>query len=260
MLFSMVDGNENKPDETEVSDAHASEGHVSDSHGDEAHEGPEPHDELKFGTTPNILTMIRIGFVPIVIGLMMKREHSWDIAAALVFGVASITDYFDGYLARTQKVVTIYGKLLDPLADKFLVVSSLVMLQELGRIHPIVVMLLICREIAITGLRALASAEGMIISASDGGKYKTVAQMFAIGFMISKPGVFGIPLYDIGLVLLYISLGLSLWSAKDYAVAFFVRVKEVRKERAERRKALRLAKRISKEVKKAAKEGREPPV
>ncbi len=212
-----------------------------------------PHDELTFGTTPNILTMIRIGFVPLVVGALFFRTHAWDVAAALLFTAASITDYFDGYIARTQKLETIYGKLLDPLADKFLVVSSLVMLQYLDRLHPVFVILLICRELAITGLRALASAEGVIIAASDGGKWKTVFQMVAIPFMMTQPGIWGIPMFAIGEVLLYLSLGLSLWSAKSYAVGFFRRLQELRKERAEQRKMRRSAKRISKAVKKAAK-------
>src|SRR6202012_5350410 len=113
-------------------------------------------DYLTFNTAPNLLTLLRILFVPIVVGLLFLRETKWDVLAAILFGVASITDYLDGYVARMQKRERGYGKLMDPLADKFLVVSALIMLQELGRIHPIVVMLLICRELAITGLRALA--------------------------------------------------------------------------------------------------------
>ena len=116
----------------------------------------EPHDEMTFTTAPNLLTLLRIAFVPVVVFMLFKKDPSWDIAAALCFAVASITDFFDGYLARVQKNVTVYGKLMDPLADKFLVVSALIMLQELQRIHPVVVILLICREIAVTGLRRFA--------------------------------------------------------------------------------------------------------
>src|SRR5262249_5340094 len=128
------------------------------------------HDEMTFTTTPNMLTLARIAFVPWVVFCLLMRTRQWEIIAAISFGVAAITDYFDGYLARVQKQVTIYGKLMDPLADKFLVVSSVVILQYLDRVHPIVVILLICREMAVTGLRALASAEGVIIGASQGAK------------------------------------------------------------------------------------------
>src|SRR6188768_2100810 len=109
-------------------------------------------DELRFNTTPNLLTLFRILMVPVVVGLLSMKDPRFDLAAAIVFAIASITDFFDGYIARLQKLETVYGKLMDPLADKFLVVSSLIMLQELGRIHPLVVILLICRELAITGL------------------------------------------------------------------------------------------------------------
>jgi CDP-diacylglycerol--glycerol-3-phosphate 3-phosphatidyltransferase len=200
-----------------------------------------PVDEMTFNTTPNILTLARIGFVPVVIGLLFLRTPTWDLVAALIFGVASITDYFDGYIARRQKLITVYGKLMDPLADKFLVVSALVMLQELGRIHPIVVMLLICREMAITGLRALASAEGVVIPASPSAKWKTATQMVAIPFLMVKQGVLGIPLYTIGNALIYISLTISLWSAKDYIVDFFKEIKEKRKRKIEDKKAAKQA-------------------
>jgi len=214
------------------------------------------HDELTFNTTPNWLTLIRIAFVPVVVGLLFVRTPGADLAAALAFTVASITDYFDGYLARTQKVVTLYGKLLDPLADKFLVVSALIMLQEMGRIHPVVVILLICRELAITGLRALASAEGVIIDASGGGKWKTGTQMVAIPLIMAwdqshRP--FGLPLYALGMVLLYISLAISLWSAKSYVVDFFKAIKEQRKLRQRERKHARDARRAARSARLAAK-------
>ncbi len=194
-----------------------------------------------------------MAFVPLVVALLFLRHPKTDLAAGIVFSIAAITDYFDGYLARTRKVVTVYGKLLDPLADKFLVAASLIGLQALGRIHPVVVMLLICREIAITGLRALASAEGVIIAASASAKWKTATQMVAIPFIMVKQGLFGIPLYPIGMALLYISLAISLWSAKDYIVDFFRAVKENRKHKAEVRKLARQARIAARAARFAAK-------
>lgn len=214
-------------------------------------ETPKVHDELTFNTTPNYLTLLRILFVPVVVGLLFLRNPTWDVVAAFAFAAASITDYFDGYLARTQKLVTVYGKLLDPLADKFLVVSALIMLQALGRIHPIVVMLLICRELAITGLRALASAEGVIIEASGGGKWKTGTQMVAIPFIMGRQ-LFGVPLYGLGLVLLYISLAISLWSAKSYVVDFFKALKAQSRQKQKERKLAREARRASRAQRLAA--------
>ncbi len=188
---------------------------------------------MKFTTAPNMLTLARMLFVPVVVGLLFLKTSQYDFAAALLFAVASITDYFDGYIARTQKSITVYGKLLDPLADKFLVVSALVMLQYLDRIHPVLVMLLICRELAITGLRALASAEGVIIPASASAKWKTVTQMVAIPLVMVRDGILGIPVFEAGLVLLYISLALSLWTAMDYLIDFFKGAREMRKKRRE---------------------------
>jgi len=169
---------------------------------------------------PNLLTTLRVLMIPVVIFCMQKGQDSWDWAAAWIFGAASITDYFDGYLARKYKLETIYGKLLDPLADKFLVVCSCVLLQSLGRMNPYIVMILLCRELGITGLRAVASAEGIVIAASSGGKWKTTTQMVAIAFLIT-PASGKLPLNQIGLALLYLSLGLSLLSALQYVIEFF---------------------------------------
>ncbi len=182
---------------------------------------PHHKSELRFTTTPNLLTMIRILLVPLVVGLLYAQEETTDWIAAGIFIVASITDYFDGYIARRQHSVTVYGKLMDPLADKFLVVSSLIILQSIDRIHPFVVILLICRELAITGLRALASAERVIIPASVSAKWKTALQMIAIPMLMVPTSLLGISTYHAGLLFLYFSLLISLWSLKDYLVEFF---------------------------------------
>jgi CDP-diacylglycerol--glycerol-3-phosphate 3-phosphatidyltransferase len=211
------------------------------------------HNDMRFNTTPNHLTLLRMAFVPVVVGMLAVRNPVWDLAAGWTFAAASITDYFDGYLARTQKIETVYGKLLDPLADKFLVVSSLIMLEHLGRIHYIVVMLLICREMAITGLRALASAEGVIIPASQGGKWKTATQMAAIPFLMPEQDLMGLPTFTIAKWLLYISLTISLWSAKDYAMDFLRAAKEKRRNRAQERKLRKEARRAAREARRAKK-------
>ena len=185
--------------------------------------------QLIFVNAPNILTVLRIAIVPAVVALLYNTSYLNDWLAAILFIIASITDYFDGYLARIQKAVTIYGKLLDPLADKFLIISSLIILQHLTRIHPVIVILLICRELAITGLRALATTEGLVIQASSLAKWKTASQMVAIPMLMVKEPLFGIiPIFQIGVYLIYVSLGISLWSAKDYIFDFF---KEIRKKR-----------------------------
>jgi CDP-diacylglycerol--glycerol-3-phosphate 3-phosphatidyltransferase len=209
---------------------------------------PEPFDQMTFHTTPNYLTLLRVLMVPAVILALVQQNPAWDVGAAAFFGLASITDYFDGYLARKYKIETVYGKLLDPLADKFLVICSLIMLEHLGRMSPFVVMVLVCRELTITGLRALASAEGVIVGASSGGKWKTALQMVAIPCLMVRTQ-FGIPFFDIGMWLTYLSLAFSLWSAKDYIVDFFKGLKVATALRKERRLQKKLSKQRKREQK-----------
>jgi CDP-diacylglycerol--glycerol-3-phosphate 3-phosphatidyltransferase len=208
---------------------------------------PEPFDQLTFHTTPNYLTLLRVVMVPAVILGLFQKTPAGDLAAAIFFGIAGITDYFDGYLARKHRIETVYGKLMDPLADKFLVICSLIMLQYLDRMSPVVVMILVCRELTITGLRALASAEGVIVGASSGGKWKTALQMTAIPCLMVKEGL-GIPFLAIGMWLTYLSLAFSLWSAQDYIVDFFKGLKVATALRKERR----LQKKIAKQKKREA--------
>lgn len=182
---------------------------------------------LTFDTPPNRLTLLRMAAVPAVIYFLTWKTFQGDIIACVIFSLAAITDWFDGYLARAYQSVTIFGKLMDPLADKFLVVSTLIMLQELGRIHPFLVMVLICREMGITSLRALASSEGVIIAAGSGGKWKAALQMIAIPFLIVSVNLFGGVSADlIGTWLMYISVFLSLTSASTYVIEFFRGLKE----------------------------------
>ena len=195
---------------------------------------------LKFDTLPNRLSALRIACVPIVVFFLTKDEPLWGFLAALAFGIAGITDYFDGYYARLQKASTVVGKLLDPLADKFLVISSLIMLMELNRIHAFIVIILICRELAITGLRAIAAAEGIVIGASELAKWKTGAQMTAIPMLMLHETYFGLPMQLLGTIFTWVSLLISLWSAKDYLVDFFknaaTKAAEKRREKMERKK------------------------
>ena len=212
--------------------------------------------ELEFANAPNLLTLSRIFAVPGVVWLLFQQRFEMDVAAAILFGIASGTDYLDGYLARRNQSVTVYGQLMDPLADKILVISSVIMLQWMNRLHPVVCMLLISREMAITGLRALASAEGVIIPASQSAKWKTGLQMTAIPFMMVDPGVLGIPLFRIGEVLMYLSLGISLWSAQDYVVDFFKAFRESRIQRRREKQIVREARIASRNARMKAKHGK----
>jgi CDP-diacylglycerol--glycerol-3-phosphate 3-phosphatidyltransferase len=129
---------------------------------------------------PNILTLARIAAIPLVVILLLFDTRATSFWAAAIFGAAAMTDWLDGWLARKWQVVTVLGKFLDPLADKLIVMAALIMLIPLGRVPAWAVFLILAREMVVTGLRSIASSEGIVISASDLGKYKTIFQMTAI--------------------------------------------------------------------------------
>lgn len=182
---------------------------------------------LRINTVPNWLTLFRVALVPVIVGLLFQKSPSAHIWAGWIFALAALTDLLDGNIARYQKTTTVFGQLVDPLADKFIVTASLIMLQELGRIHPSWVILLICRELAITGLRSLAAAEGMIISASQLAKWKTTAQMIALPLMMLDQDYWGLPLAKIADFCFYSSILLSLWTAGDYSINFFKEIQKI---------------------------------
>lgn len=206
----------------------------------------QSHSNLQFNTTANKLTAVRIFFVPFVVLALDQQTPFYDFIAVLCFGLAGLTDYLDGYYARSHQAITVIGKLMDPLADKFLVVSTLVMLLHLDRLHPYVVILLVCRELAITGLRALASNEGIIIAASKLAKWKTVTQMIAIPLLMLTDPFWNLPLRLIGNVFIWISVFVSIWSAQDYIVDFF----KALRARSKIKKTIRRTERIRKILKK----------
>lgn len=174
---------------------------------------------------PNILSIIRILLIPFFIIVFNNPTSDRSFWAALIFSVASITDWFDGYIARKWGQVTLSGKFLDPVADKLLVLSALVMLVEFGRVASWIAILIIGRELAITGLRAIASSVGVVIEARDLGKYKTVVQIFAIILLVlGYPVIIAGKIIDfhfIGTVGLWFSAILSLISAFEYFYRFW---------------------------------------
>jgi CDP-diacylglycerol---glycerol-3-phosphate 3-phosphatidyltransferase len=189
---------------------------------------------------PNLLTMGRVAIIPLVLWLLDRGEPKACVVAALVYSAAALTDLLDGYLARRMNVVSVLGKFLDPLADKLLVMATLVWMVELGRIQEWVVILLLGRELSITGLRSIASSEGMVISSARGGKFKTALQMGGIlCLIIGYPYHFSLGGLDLGIVdlvpvgrvLVYISLVFSITSAVEY-VGFFGQALEQREREA----------------------------
>ncbi|MFL2748769.1 MAG: CDP-diacylglycerol--glycerol-3-phosphate 3-phosphatidyltransferase [bacterium] len=173
--------------------------------------------------TANDLTVMRILLVPVIFVVMVFWQNNpWVLFGIwFVFLFACLTDYWDGVLARYQNKSTKLGMLLDPIADKILIMSLLIVLVGLNRAPDYLVAILITREFAVTGLRAVAASEGRVIAANSGGKYKTLSQMFAVGFLIIHYPTFGIPTHETGILLLWLATGISLWSGFYYFRAYY---------------------------------------
>ena len=180
----------------------------------------------QFWNLPNTVTMLRIGVVPILLFLPLAESEAASSFMAWAFIVAALTDWLDGYLARRDggKDVTRIGKLLDPLADKLIVSTALIMLLAVGRI-PLwgagMVVVIIGRELAVTGLRGIASSHGMVVAAAGPGKLKTVAQSAAIGALLFHYETIGLPAHTVGMLLLAIATALTLWSGYLYFAEYF---------------------------------------
>jgi CDP-diacylglycerol--glycerol-3-phosphate 3-phosphatidyltransferase len=174
---------------------------------------------------PNLLTVSRILLIPVFVVLFSTPTPLRSWAAALVFVVAAVTDLLDGYLARRRSQVTKLGRLLDPIADKLLVLSGLILLVQFQRVAALVAILMIAREVAVTGVRAIAANDGIVMSAETIGKYKMVLQVIAIVLLVLEENlvVVGAP-HLIGTALLYIALGLALISGWQVLVTFWRQV------------------------------------
>ena len=168
---------------------------------------------------PNVLTGFRFALIPVLIVLFsIKQTTSVELWSCIVFTVAALTDFVDGWVARRFQIETVLGKLMDPLADKVLVTTALIMLIPLGKVAAWVSLLIICREIIVTGLRGLAATTGKVVAAGSIGKIKSNFQYFGLGFLIFPLNVLPVPYqHEIGTLLIYISLVLALWSAAEYA-------------------------------------------
>jgi len=165
---------------------------------------------------PNGLTITRILVIPLILVLLFYPGRAFQILAALLFVAAAVTDTLDGYLARRRGIVTTLGKFLDPLADKLLIVTTLIALIPARDIPTWMVIVIVGREIAITGLRGIAVSQDIIISASTLGKYKTVFESASISFLIINGSYFYINFHLIGMALLWIALVIAVISGVDY--------------------------------------------
>jgi CDP-diacylglycerol--glycerol-3-phosphate 3-phosphatidyltransferase len=170
---------------------------------------------------PNLLTLVRMAVVPILMVLLAMPGPRVCLVAAFLFLAAVLTDLVDGVIARRYNQITTIGKFLDPVADKVLIVSVLVLLVGLGWVPAWVAVVMIARDILVTGLRAVAAEKGMVIAADRYGKLKTVMQSIALVPLIYHYPFLGIPMHSIGLIFIYVSLALSVYSGWNYFSLFF---------------------------------------
>jgi CDP-diacylglycerol--glycerol-3-phosphate 3-phosphatidyltransferase len=187
---------------------------------------------------PNLLTMGRIAAIPLVLWLMWQDTRVSNFWAMMVYSLAAVTDFVDGYLARRMGLISVLGKFLDPLADKLIVLATLVLMVEQGRVPAWAVIIIAARELSVTALRTIAMSEGVVMEASRGGKDKTAVQMVAVLTLILNDTYyldFGfyaglVNMNTVGLLLLYLSVFFTVTSAGEY-VALFVDAVEAKDRR-----------------------------
>lgn len=170
---------------------------------------------------PMVLTYSRAGAAPIIVAILMLGGSWSGWTAAILFMLASITDWLDGYLARKFNVESNMGRLMDPITDKILVLGAIIMLLAMGRVDPVMVFLFLARDIFIGGIRSVAAANNIIISAKPFGKWKTAFQMMAIPCLLVYDPILGIPIADIGYYGLWVSVGFSLISGGEYTLGYY---------------------------------------
>ncbi|MEA2403428.1 MAG: CDP-diacylglycerol---glycerol-3-phosphate 3-phosphatidyltransferase [Thermoleophilaceae bacterium] len=170
---------------------------------------------------PNVLTLLRILLVPVLVVALLGATPHGSTVAAIVFALAAFTDGLDGYIARSRRSITTFGKVMDPIADKLLVAAALLSLVSLDRVAPWVAMVIIAREFAVSGLRIAAGQQGVVIPASPLGKVKTIVQIAAILAVISTGALWA-------QLLLYLAVVITIASGADYFLNFRRRIEEAR--------------------------------
>lgn len=170
---------------------------------------------------PNKLTVCRMAAIPFIIASMYINAPWATVVSVILFALAAFTDFLDGHIARKNKIVTDFGKFLDPIADKLLVLSTLIMLIHKGQMAAWIVVVILARELCVDGLRLIAVTKGLVIAAGKLGKIKTVLQIILIlWLMISGTSVFS---HVVSIILAVLTVGMTLWSGVDY----FIRNKNV---------------------------------
>jgi CDP-diacylglycerol--glycerol-3-phosphate 3-phosphatidyltransferase len=178
----------------------------------------------RFWNLPNTITVVRMAVVPVLVGFPLYDGPVGSRVVAWLFIVAALGDLLDGWAARRGSQVTKIGKLLDPLADKLTVATALIVLLAMERIPDwglVLVVVVIGRELAVTGLRGIASAGGQVVAAGWPGKLKTTAQNIAVGCLLFPEGTLGVPNHQLGVTLLALATALTLWSGWVYFADYF---------------------------------------
>lgn len=182
---------------------------------------PRPSAGTLLTNLPNLLTVFRILLIPLLVILLFDTSPEASLLAALTFFIASVSDFFDGYLARRWGISTTFGIVMDPLADKFLVAAALIMLAGMERAPSVpswMVAVVIGRELAVTALRAVALGQGIVVPADELGKYKTVFQVLALHGLLLHYPFLGADWHVAGMYFLWVAMIVGLWSGIDYHV------------------------------------------
>lgn len=169
---------------------------------------------------PNTITIVRLGVIPVLFLLLLDPGKTLSLVIAVLFILAALTDLLDGYIARRYNIVTKMGKLLDPIADKLVVSTAMILLIPIGRIPAWVVAIIIARDVLVDGIRSFASTEGRIIEASGLAKKKTLCQVVAVSALLIHYPFLGFNAHQVGTVFIYLALVLTVWSGAEYAVKF----------------------------------------
>ena len=170
---------------------------------------------------PNTITLLRICVIPVLFCILLSPGRTLSLIITILFVIAAFTDLLDGYIARKYGIVTKMGKLLDPIADKIILSTAMILMIPIGRIPAWVVALIVMRDVAVDGIRIISSSDGIVIPASKLGKQKTLSQIVAISFLIIHYPLFGIDTHFVGIVTLYVALILTVWSGVDYFIKFY---------------------------------------
>jgi CDP-diacylglycerol--glycerol-3-phosphate 3-phosphatidyltransferase len=182
---------------------------------------PLETEHRKVVNLPNAITMLRVTVIPALFLLLLPPDQTLSLFIAILFILAALTDLLDGYVARRYGITTKIGKLLDPMADKIIVSTAMVLLIPTGRIPAWIVAIIVIRDLAVDGVRSIASVSGRVIGASSLGKRKTLCQIVAVSALIIHYPLLGIDAHAVGMAILYLALALSIVSAADYIQTFY---------------------------------------